>query len=203
MEDKYIAYIFLLIGAVMLSYTILGRLLRFNKDWRWSTGGKVSLSGELGMGLFMICMSLITLRGSAIWLLPAIVGWGVAFLCQRMTRNKECRRRNKKHELAKNANPKAFSDSPLINLDECEESYFEVYDIDESVYIGIMTKQELSKVIDNFSGFEKNDTNDIFLLYEAIDLLKGSSMRRDTIQLLKKYSAEEGSITLRWVPKPE
>ena len=202
MGETILAYVILAVGLAVLAYATIGRLCGFHRPIRWAGGGGgyVSFAGELSFVIFIFCLGLAVLQHSAIWAIPALIGWGVGFASQRRASRRHAAAENELR--ARNAAdyPGVFDNPPPDDIDRTQEDEFDLFDAGACTYLGKVAKKDIKALIDRFSQIPEQGPNDIFMLVEDLEIIGDGSISDELIVLLKKAFEKRDFLVLRWMP---
>jgi hypothetical protein len=162
-------------------------------------GAKISLTGELSIGLFILSMGLTILHSHG-WILVCISAWITGFISNMRTNRRH--RAEKEALRAKNAAnyPGVFDTPPPQDIEGAGGDQFDLYDTDTCTYIGKASKQDLRILIERFGYLSEQGSNDIFILVECLEMLSDNSISDEFSTVLRNTFKKHDSLVIRWIP---
>lgn len=197
--DIILGCILLFIGTLFLVYSILGRLFGFHRPIGWIGGGHVNVYAEISSSIFVLCCGLVVLH-SPVWVLIAIPTWLICFLLHNRANRQYHIDENKLR--AKNAvkYPGVFDTSPPDDINSFPDEEFDLFDAGTCTYLGKAYRQDILMLINELAEIAKQKPNDIFMLFESMEILPKESMSQDLIKLLENAFEKRDYLVLRWLP---
>jgi hypothetical protein len=198
--EAILAYALVTVGSALLAYATLGRLLGVHRPMPWQGGGQLTFAGELACGTFVLSLGLCAARHSALWVIPALVAWGVGYCSQwRANRRHASQEDDLRQRNAANF-PGVFDHPPPQDIDRVESDELDVFDSGACTYLGRAARHDLKALIDRFRELPEQGPNDIFLIPESLALLPDGALSPDFTKLLQRAFETRDFVVLRWLP---
>jgi hypothetical protein len=175
MGDKILIYIFIIVGSGVLAYAALGRLFGLHRPTRWRYGGHVSLTGELSMGVFILCLGLTWLH-SPIWIIPALGAFAVGFVSQEWARRENLAKERTLREKNAADYPGVFDNQPPQDIESIDEDKLDLFDTGTCTYLGRVFKDDIRVLINQTKEIPEQGPNDIYMLVESLELIPENSV---------------------------
>lgn len=189
-------------GAAIGLLAALYRRSRGSRPFgKWQGGGKVPFAGAVALCIFMGCVGAGFLHHSAVWAIPAVCAWLVAYRSQtranrrHQVEEEELRRRNALDH------PGVFDDPPPSDLDATPGERVELYDAGACTYLGTVCKSDMKVIINTFAEASDQEANDIFIIDESLVLLSDSGVTQEFVTLLVNALKRRDYLLLRWMPE--
>lgn len=189
-------------GAAVGLLTAIYKLSQGSRQFgNWQGGGKVTSTGAIGAWVFIGCVGAGFLHPSAVWIIPALFAWLVGYVSQ----NRANRQHQAEEAQLRIANalehPGVFNVPPPTDLDAISGDQVDLYDAGACTFIGTVRKSDMKATINTFAETPDQGPNDIFIIYESLELIPKSEVTQDFIALLNDALTRRDYLLLRWIPK--
>jgi hypothetical protein len=199
MGDKILIWVFIVIGSGILAYAILGRLFGFHRPTKWRYGGQVSLTGELSMGVFILCLGLTWLH-SPVWIIPGVTAFAVGFISQQISRRQYLAKEKNLRQRNAAGYPGVFDNPPPQDIESIDEDELDLFDTGACTYLGRVSKDNVKVLINQTKDIPEQGPNDIYMLVESLGLIPQGSVSPEFVTLLKKAFKKRDYLVIRWMP---
>ncbi len=200
MGDKILIYIFITVGSGILAYATFSRLFGFHRPIQWMYyGGHVSLTGELSMGVFILCLGLTWLH-SPVWIIPALGAFAVGFVSQERARRQNLAKIKNLRQKNAADYPGVFDNPPPEDIGSIDEDELDLFDTGTCTYLGRVSKDDVRVMINQTKDIPEQGPNDIFMLVESLGMIPKDSVSPEFIALLKKAFEKRDYLEIRWLP---
>jgi hypothetical protein len=196
--EKILVCIAITLGAGLLAYAIIGRILGFHRPMQYIGGGQISFAGELAAGIFFLCIGLGWLH-SAVWAIPAVAAFVVGFTDQTHAHSRLVAKEKKLREENAPKYPGVFDNPPPDNIESIKENEIDLFDAGSCAYLGRASKNDVKTLIERFKDIPEQGPNDIYMLVESLEMLPKGSVSSEFIMLLKKAFEKRDYLEIRWV----
>jgi hypothetical protein len=191
-----------LVGAAVGLLTAIYRRSHGSRHFgKWQGGGKVTFTGAVAGCVFLGCIGAAFLHLSAIWVIPALFAWFVGYVSQ----NRANRQHQAEEEQLRKTNaldhPGVFDGPPPTDFDAVSGDQLDLYDAGACTYIGTVRKSDMKATISAFAEMPDQGPNDLFFIYESLELLPESEVTQEFITLLNGALTQRDYLLLRWMPQ--
>jgi len=188
------------IGAGTILYATLGRIVGIHRPLGWVSGGNISLTGELCIGVFVLSMGLAVWTESGAWIIPALAAWVAGFVSQRRAQRRHAAAEKQLRVTNSARYPGVFDKAPPTDLDATNDETFDLFDAGACTYLGQVSRRDLESLIARHRDVPEQDPNDLFMLRESLGLFPAGELSDELVTLLNKAFDERDCLELRWMP---
>jgi hypothetical protein len=198
------------LGAAILAGAIVGSVyaaIKFLQGARsfgkWQSGGNVTLMGSLALCIFAGSIGAALVHNSGIWLIPGLSAWLVGYVSQNLAHRRHLREEDELRRRNALDHSGIFDGPPPADLEAIPDERLDLFDCGACTYLGTVSKSDLQALLHALAEMPDQESNDIFVMPESLELVNESRLTNEFTALLNGAFQHRDYLVLRWVPRSQ